>query len=213
MTRWLIGAAALSLSVAAWGAAWSEPARTGPADFAKSLVPGYPDVVAEYVQIAGFEAAGTPRALNTAAFLRLRAAADGEEPRPANAVIVAMPDFLLESVALAVAGEPVGAQGRGPHLRRWPALPPGSVGGQRRGANLADMAGARLARRTGDPNAALDYYFGPGAVGPTRAGAERRQSSPWPEARGRQSHPLSEADLAFMADWGFSKPMPATSTR
>ncbi|MDZ4052667.1 MAG: hypothetical protein U1E24_05295 [Phenylobacterium sp.] len=63
------------------------------ADNGKSLVPGYPDVVGEYIQIPGYPAAGTPKALNTASFLRLRAAADGEAPKPANAVIVGLPGF------------------------------------------------------------------------------------------------------------------------
>ncbi|MDO9245072.1 MAG: hypothetical protein Q7U11_01190, partial [Phenylobacterium sp.] len=63
------------------------------ADNGKSLVPGYPDVVGEYIQIPGYPAAGTPKALNTASFLRLRAAADGETPKPANAVIVGLPGF------------------------------------------------------------------------------------------------------------------------
>jgi hypothetical protein len=202
MTRWLIGAAALSLSVAAWGAVWSEPARAGPADFAKSLVPGYPDVVAEYVQIPGFAAQATPRALNTAAFLRLRAAADGEKPRPANAVIVAMPGFsstpphwlwLASQLVHKTAGRTC-ADGQPCRLEVWVV--------ERRGANLADMAGAREARRTGDPNAALDYYFGPGAVKPDPARGGAPTVVALPGGTGATFHPLSEGDLAFMADWG-----------
>ena len=62
-------------------------------DYSKSLAPGYSDVTAEYVQIPGYAAAGTPKALNTATFLRLRAAIDGDAPKPANAVIVGLPGF------------------------------------------------------------------------------------------------------------------------
>src|SRR5262245_5145687 len=62
-------------------------------ELAGSLVPGYPDVVAEYIHISGARTAGTPRALDTGAFLRVRSALDGEHPRHAQAVIVAMPGF------------------------------------------------------------------------------------------------------------------------
>src|ERR1051325_2398112 len=58
-----------------------------------SLVPGYPDVVAEYMHIPGARTAGTPRVLDTGAFLRVRSALDGEHPRHAQAVVVAMPGF------------------------------------------------------------------------------------------------------------------------
>ncbi len=59
----------------------------------KSLVPGYPDVLGEYLQIPGEPTQGTPPEFSTATFLRLRSAADGNNPKPANAVIVAMPGF------------------------------------------------------------------------------------------------------------------------
>src|SRR6185295_356735 len=49
--------------------------------FAGSLVPGYPDVVAEYLHIPGAPTPGTPRGLDTGAFLRVRSALDGEHPR------------------------------------------------------------------------------------------------------------------------------------
>src|SRR5258708_25714309 len=58
-----------------------------------SLVPGFPDVLGEYLQIPGAPSPGTPAELATATFLRLRAASDGENPRAANAVVVAMPGF------------------------------------------------------------------------------------------------------------------------
>src|SRR5262245_32896892 len=61
--------------------------------FAGSLVPGYPDVVAEYLHIPGAPTDGTPHGLDTGAFLRVRSALDGEHPRHAQAVVVAMPGF------------------------------------------------------------------------------------------------------------------------
>ena len=70
----IIAAAVGALALAAPAAA---------ADLSKSVVPGYPDVVGEYLQVPGYRAPGTPAGLNTATFLRLRAAADGEAPRPA----------------------------------------------------------------------------------------------------------------------------------
>jgi pimeloyl-ACP methyl ester carboxylesterase len=60
---------------------------------AGSLVPGFPDVLAEYVQIPGARTTGTPAALDTGAFLRVRSAVDREHPRQAQAVIIAMPGF------------------------------------------------------------------------------------------------------------------------
>src|SRR5271169_4864866 len=85
----ICGAGALAILTVTGVAA---PALAAP-NYAESLVPGYPDVVGEYIQIPGFAAPGTPAALNTASFLRLRAAADGDSPKPANAVIIAMPGF------------------------------------------------------------------------------------------------------------------------
>src|SRR6185295_16407667 len=58
-----------------------------------SLVPGYPDVVAEYLHIPGARTAGTPVVLDTGAFLRVRSALDGDHPRHAQAVVIAMPGF------------------------------------------------------------------------------------------------------------------------
>jgi pimeloyl-ACP methyl ester carboxylesterase len=169
-------------------------------DYAKSLVPGYPDVVTEYLQIPGFPAAGTPGPLNTASFLRLRPAADGDTPKPANAVIVALPGFgstpphwLYLASQLIHKAHDRACDGQPCRVEVWVL--------QRRGANLADTAGLTAARKAKSPKAALDYYLGadaiqaspikgaPGRVGPATAKAKWK--------------PLTETDLAFMADWGF----------
>src|SRR5437016_3733151 len=44
-------------------------------------MPGFPDVIGEYIQIPGANAPGTPAVLNTATFLRVRSALDEEHPR------------------------------------------------------------------------------------------------------------------------------------
>lgn len=86
--------AAFRLAAAGLAAAlaWTAAPALASGD-AGSRVPEYPDVIAEYIQVPGGKAPGTPSALNTAAFLRLRPAADGDRPRPANAVIVGLPGF------------------------------------------------------------------------------------------------------------------------
>ncbi|MFI4935303.1 MAG: hypothetical protein ACHP7N_11835 [Caulobacterales bacterium] len=195
-----MAAVAASLSVTPCVAA--PAAKAGP-DYSKSLVPGYPDVVAEYIQIPGFAAPGTPPALNTASFLRLRAAADGDTPKPVNAVIVAMPGFSstpphwlwLSTQLVHKAAQRTCDDGQPCRVEVWVI--------ERRGANLADTAGLRAARAKGDPKLALDYYFGPNAVAPdgTRGGAPTVGVVPGgPDAKW---HALTEGDLSFMADWGF----------
>src|ERR1044071_3293126 len=62
----------------------AEPASSRDSALAGSLVPGYPDVVAEYLHIPGAPTDGTPRGLDTGAFLRVRSALDGEHPRHAQ---------------------------------------------------------------------------------------------------------------------------------
>ena len=139
-----------------------------PVDLSKSLVPGYPDVVAEYLQIPGFKAPGTPTPLNTASFLRLRAASDGDKPAPANAVIVAMPGFSstpphwlwLATQLVHKAQQKTCDDGQPCRVEVWVI--------QRRGANLADTIGLRAARAAHDPKPALDYYFGSECRSPRR---------------------------------------------
>jgi pimeloyl-ACP methyl ester carboxylesterase len=181
-------------------------ALVGPAaaaDLSKSLVPGYPDVVGEYLQVPGYQAPGTPKALNTATFLRLRAAADGEAPRPANAVIVGLPGFastpahwlyLASQIVHKAQGET--CDGAPCRVEVWVL--------QRRGANLADTTALKAARIKHDPKLALDYYLGAGSLQPSPiAGAAPRVGPPPAGTAGPTWKPLSQTDLAFMADWDF----------
>lgn len=169
-------------------------------DYAKSLVPGVSGVVGEYVQVAGGQAAGTPAALNRATFLRFRSAADGETPRPANAVIVALPGFsstpsqwLLVAGQLVAKAETRTCEGKPCRLEVWVL--------QRRGAHLAEMSAMIAARKAHDPKIALDYYYGAPVMAPVQgANAPPRIVSPGADAKWK---PLTQGDLGFMADWGF----------
>lgn len=173
------------------------------ADNARSLVPGYPDVVGEYIQIPGYQAPGTPKALNTASFLRLRAAADGESPRPAHAVIVGLPGFastpahwLYLASQLVHKAQGQQCEGAPCRIEVWVL--------QRRGANLADTAALTAARKTRDPKLALDYYLGAGALqASTLPGAPLKVDVPPAGSPQPTWKPLSQTDLAFMADWDF----------
>lgn len=185
----MVGAAALALG-----------STSRAADLAGSLVPGVEGVVGEYVQIPGGKAPGTPAALNTASFLRFRSAADGETPRPANAVIVALPGFsstpsqwLLAAGQLVEKAEARTCEGKPCRIEVWVL--------QRRGANLADTSALLAARKARNPKVALDYYFGAPLMSPMPGkDAPARIVGPGPDARWK---PLTQTDLAFMADWGF----------
>ncbi len=174
-----------------------------------SLVPGFQDVIGEYLQIPGAASQGTPAELATATFLRVRAASDAGAPKPANAVIVAMPGFastpphwlfLAAQLVHKAAGRSCEDGGKKSPCRVevWVV--------QRRGANLADTAGARMARAKGDPSLAIDYYFGGGALA-----LDALHPGKWPNTSpqkltgrpGSQWKPLQQADVPFMADWGF----------
>jgi pimeloyl-ACP methyl ester carboxylesterase len=169
-------------------------------DYSKSLTPGYPDVAAEYIQIEGYQAPGTPKALNTATFLRLRAAADGDAPKAANAVIVALPGFsstpphwLYLASQLVHKAQGRTCEGQPCRIEVWVL--------QRRGPNLADTSGLTAARRARDPKVALDYYLGVDVIQPSAApGAPGRVGPATAKAKWT---PLSESDLSFMADWDF----------
>src|ERR1700754_389421 len=186
--RTIICAAASALALA--GAAQA-------ADLSKSTVPDYPDVVGEYLQVPGFAAAGTPKGLNTATFLRLRASADGEAPKPANAVIVALPGFgstpphwLFLASQLVHKAQAQTCDGQPCRVEVWIL--------QRRGANLADTQGLLAARAKKDPNVALTHYLGtPVTEAPPGPGARPRVVGPGPDAKWK---PLSPSDLAFEAD-------------
>jgi len=184
----LAGGATLALSVAAHAA-----------DYAKSAVPGYPDVVAEYLQTPGYQAPGTPKGLNTATFLRLRAAADGDSPKPANAVIVGLPGFastpahwLYLASQLVHRAQEETCDGKPCRIEVWVL--------QRRGANLAETEVLREARARRDPRIALDYYLGAGSLTPSTRPGEPAKVTGLPSGKWT---PLTQADTAFMADWGF----------
>ncbi len=156
------------------------------------------------MQIPGFRSASaTPDALNTAAFLRLRAASDGEDPKPANAVIIAMPGFSstpphwlwLSTQLVHKANERPGDDGKPCRVEVWSIA--------RRGANLADPAGLREARAKGDPKIALDYCFGTRAIAPDPGRGGAPTVNVPPGAGDAKWRALTESDLAFMADWGF----------
>lgn len=171
-----------------------------------SIVPGFPDVIGEYLQIAGTASPGTPAELATATFLRVRLAGDGENPKPANAVIVAMPGFastpphwlyLASQLVHKAAGQT--CEDKSPcRVEVWIV--------QRRGANLADTAGAKLARAKKAPELAAEYYFGSGVLA-----MDAKNPGKWPDITpqklvgrpGSKWQPLQQKDLTFMADWGF----------
>ena len=188
-------AAACLSAVLVTGSAVAAPgARTLPGGDAGSRVPGYPDVLAEYIQLPGGKAPGTPAALNTASFLRVRPAADGTRPAPANAVIVGLPGFsstpphwlyLASQMVSRASKESCGGQAC--RVEVWVL--------QRRGANLAETEALTEARRKGDPTLALNHYLGADALGPNGQVGPSTPSAKW--------KPLTQTDLAFMADWGF----------
>ncbi len=174
-----------------------------------STVPGFPDVLAEYLQIPGASTTGTPAGFDKATFLRFRLAQDGERPQPANVVLLAMPGFastpshwlfLASQLVHRAAGEkcPAGRRMTACRLEVWIV--------QRRGANLADTTGALTSRRSGDPRRGAEYYFGPGILE-----VEPERSGRWPLATasklvGRDGavwRPFRQDDLRFMAEWGF----------
>lgn len=170
------------------------------ADFSKSSPPGYPDVVAEYIQVPGYQAPGTPKGLNTATFLRLRTAADGESPKPANAVIVGLPGFsstpahwlyLASQLVHRAQGET--CAGKPCRVEVWVL--------QRRGANLAETEKLREARVRKDPALALNHYLGASVLQPSEIpGAPAKATGLGGDGAWK---PLTQGDLSFMADWDF----------
>ena len=176
----------------------STPVLAG--DYAKSLVPGYSDVTAEYIQVPGYAAAATPKVLNTATFLRLRAADDGDAPKAANAVIVGLPGFsstpahwLYLASQLVHKAQSRDCNGMPCRLEVWVL--------QRRGANLAETEALTAARKARDPKLALDYYLGADAQKPSSIpGASGQVGNATDQAKWKA---LTQADLSFMADWDF----------
>jgi hypothetical protein len=192
---------------------------------AGSLVPGYPDVVAEYIHIPGARTAGTPVALDTGAFLRVRSALDGEHPRHAEAVIVAMPGFssvpshwlwLAAQLVHKANARPCDAgddrdQDRDRDRGDDDADDRGGCRVEvwiidRRGSNLEDTFGLLSARLRRDPGAAIDYYFGHSilSLDPDRPG--KFPLIPPQNLPGQPDatfQPLAQADVPFEAEWGF----------
>lgn len=191
----------------------------GGARFEGSLVPGYPDVVAEYMQIPGARTAGTPTALDTGAFLRVRSALDGDHPKQAQAVVIAMPGFssvpshwlflaaqLVHKASDRACGaarddadrEDLAGHGGGCRIEVWII--------DRRGSNLEDTFGLFAARARRNPDAAIDYYFGRSilSLDPERPGKfpliPPQNLPAQPDAVFR---PLEQADVPFEAEWGF----------
>jgi pimeloyl-ACP methyl ester carboxylesterase len=175
-------------------------------------IPGYPDVIGEYLQIRGADASGSPNVLNTAAFLRVRTVLDGDRPKPANAVLVVQPGgssypthwLPLASQLVHKASKKTCADGEPCRVEVWIM--------KRRGANLEDTIGIKEAREKYDPKVALDYYFGPSIltdpdpklIRSTLPG--RFPLNPPKELVGRSDakwKPLLHQDLLFMSEWGF----------
>ncbi len=188
---------------------------------ALAKMPDYPDVVGEYVQIDGgaqptdSNVIQTPAQFNKATFLRVRSALDGENPKPANAVMVVMPGFsstpghwmylasqLVHKANLKKGGCKDNATAVDCRLEVWIV--------QRRGAHLADTLGARNAIVDKDPSLAVNYYFGASIMGSDGhksldgkgkfPAASPNSLTGRPDATWR---PLQQNDLKFMADWGF----------
>lgn len=181
-----------------------------------SLVPEYPDVIGEYIQIPGARTPGTPVVLDTASFLRVRSAIDGLEPKDADAVVIAMPGFSsIPSHWLYLAAQLVHKanertcdndqrRGHGHAFGERCRVEVWIV--DRRGSNLEDTAGLLLARLAGDPMVSLDYYFGRSILNldPTRPG--KFPATPphlLPQQPDAVFRPLEQADVPFMSEWGF----------
>jgi hypothetical protein len=194
-------------------------AAHGGGRFDGSLVPGYPDVVGEYIHISGARTAGTPSVLDTGAFLRVRSALDGEHPRRAHAVVIAMPGFssvpshwlFLAAQLVHKANEracevarddadrdDVADTGSDCRIEVWII--------DRRGSNLEDTLGLFAAHARRDPDAAIDYYFGHSilSLDPERPG--KFPFIPPQNLPGQPDavfQPLGQADVPFVAEWGF----------
>lgn len=183
-------------------------------------LPEYPDVIGEYIQIPGGgyddpHVLRTPADLNKATFLRVRSALDGEHPRKAHAVILAMPGFsstpanwlylsaqLLHKANLRKGGCRDGLRAVDCRVEVWIV--------QRRGAHLADTAGARVAILSGNPEKAVEYYFGRFTMGSDgRFALDGRGKFPLASPKsltggaGSSWRPLEQGDLPFIADWDF----------
>jgi pimeloyl-ACP methyl ester carboxylesterase len=180
---------------------------------ADSRMPGFPDVIGEFVEIPGAHAPGTPTPLNRATFLRVRSALGGSEPRHADAVVIGQPGFastaalwLNTAAAMVHNASQRSCRGDGDgdaddahcKLEVWVV--------QRRSNLISDTLGLLIGRAANNPQAALDYYFGASILSadPTRPGKFPLGA---PDSLlGRADavfRPLQQADVPFEADWGY----------
>jgi hypothetical protein len=171
-------------------------------------VPGYPDVIGEYLEVPGARATDTPEALNRVSFLRLRHRALGEADE-VDVVVIAQPGFASTPGAWLQLGSQLVAKA---HRDACPV--PGATDRRcaievwvidRRGSNLEDTEGLRRAWITQDPRRALEYYYGLGVL--TDKGTVRRPAGDNYDAllggSGTRFRPLTQRDLSFLWDWGF----------
>lgn len=219
VTRMAVAITLASLAAAAPASDGAEREKTH-RSLRHALMPDYPDVVGEYIQIPGAQQANdmhviaTPAEFNTATFLRVRSALDGLRPRKANAVILAMPGFsstpghwmylasqLVHKANLKKGQCKDGHRAVDCRIEVWIV--------QRRGAHLADTLGARRAILDDEPLAAVGYYFGESIMGSDgRTALDGRGKFPVADARqltGRPDatwRPLEQGDVGFIADWG-----------
>ena len=171
-------------------------------------VPGYPDVIGEYVSVPGARAADTPEELDQVAFLRLRHRALGADDE-VDALLIGQPGFASTPGAWLQLGSQLvtrahddacpipGATDRRCAIEVWVV--------DRRGSNLEDTEGLRRALLAQDPRRAVEYYYGPAAFD-ERGLIRRPAGDDWDRllgGSGARFRPLTQRDLAFLWDWGF----------
>jgi len=177
-------------------------------------VPGYPDVIAEYLQIPGAEAAGTPAQLNTATFLRLRPRGSIGFVRTVDAVIIAQPGFssvagawletgaqIVQKAGSRICTDRIDRGKRIDEIKRPCAIEVWAI--DRRGNNLEDTTGLRAARAVADPAVALRYYYGATILTPRGTFPFVTDNDAVLGRPDSQFRPLRQSDVGFMAEWGF----------
>lgn len=202
--------ATAALAILSWGGG-SSTALAIPVQpaFDDRFVPGYPDVLADFVAIPGGQAPGAPEALNRATFLRVHSVAAGLQPNHADAVVVVMPGFAsaaglwLNTIAAMVHRAamrpcPQDAGGRC-LLEVWVV--------QRRGNLISDTLGMHEAKAQRNPMLALDYYYGTNILGSDASRPGKFPIAPDPTVflgePGAVFRPLQNADVPFYSEFGF----------
>jgi pimeloyl-ACP methyl ester carboxylesterase len=119
-------------------------------------------VIAEYVEIPGYQEPHTPPEFNNAYFMRYRYDTGAMEPPPVKAVII---------------DQPGGGSGHSAHSELASQIVDAGRGGiefwvmSRRQAGLEDTLGLKMAAEAQNPALGHDYYFGPNAkFAPLQAG-------------------------------------------